>query len=182
MKTNSFQTLTSTIKGEYGEHLVESILKAKGYNFATPSHNSAHLCDGFIYKMGQTFELKAFEIKTRPAFNLFDSQGLDLNKILAYNYVASIMPMLFFFIDENKGEILWSTYEKMNEETTQIEKNGKSVTYPNSVIMNKQGIRMYTTRTMNKLCNLLPEQIEAIRSLSKRNYAYTSTASARWWL
>lgn len=173
---NNFKDLKSTKKGTYGENIIYPIIKAKGWGMFTPNENDniAHLVDGFIFKMNPNFEFKAIEIKTRPKMNYYDAQGLDNNKIEAYNYLfARGIEIVFFFLDENNGNILTSSYTKMKEESTSLE-NNKTITYPNANILSKQKITLFSTRTMIRIGKLSIEQCNELKSLSNRSYNYTN--------
>jgi len=169
---NQFQQLLPTRKGELGEEIIYPFLKQKGWGKFVPVDDMPHPCDGFIFKMRPQFEFRAFEIKTRPKMVYYDGQGLDNHKIVTYDKLHAMgIEIIFFFIDENTRKIHASTYTKMKVETTNIE-NGKSITYPNTTILEKQKITLYNIRTMHDIGEISIEQANELKSLSNINEAY----------
>lgn len=171
---SNFKSLNTVKKGLMGESIIYPFLKAKGWGKFTPDEkeNIPHICDGFMYKMKPKFEFRAFEIKTRPKMFYYDSQGLDNNKIEAYDYLLGRgIDITFFFIDEITRKIHASKYSKMKIQSTNIE-NGKTITYPNSDILAKQKITMFNMRTMLEIGQISLEQQKELKSLSNMNESY----------
>lgn len=169
---NEFKQLKTTRKGQYGESLIKPILKAKGWHLYEPdkTDNTAHLVDFFGYKMKDKMELKAFEVKSRPAMLYYQATGIDNNKIEAYNFIHEQgIDLVFFFIDETSGNILTSNYKTMLTESIQQELL-KTIFYPNKDILKKQRITLFTTRTMKCIGKITKEQQDTLKSLTNSNY------------
>lgn len=171
-----FKNQKRTKKGELGETYVHPILRNKGWNVYTTSEDEdkAHPIDCFITKMTKdSVQTKAVEVKTRPELKMYTSQGLDNHKIIKYDILEKLMPVVIFFIDEDKGTISCCDYTYLKEPSTVFDKKaGKEVTYPNINILANQKITAYDATKLKFVANLTEEQKEALKALSNINPAY----------
>lgn len=172
---NNFRNLQSVKKGDIGEEIIHKFLTIRGWNVNSINHNNAvrpHECDGYMTKIENgKFLIKAFEIKTRPKLIKFDAQGLDINKVAKYDLIAEELELIFFFIDENDRTIRCSKYSKMNEVSVQQEQF-REIIYPNTSILSKQKIKLYTTNTMQIIGYITEEQQKILKEESRINLKY----------
>lgn len=171
-----FKSQKRTRKGELGETYVHPVLRNKGYNVYTTSEdeNMAHPIDCFITKMSKnSVIIKGVEIKTRPEMNYYTAQGLDNHKVIKYDELEKKMPLVIFFIDENKGTIHCADYTELKKPSNVLDpKQQKYIQYPNTNILAEQKITLYDATKLKFVGNITEEQKEALKALTKRNYEY----------
>lgn len=165
-----FKSLSSTVKGDFGEELVLDMLKRKGWNFLENPTNKAHFVDRIMYiKTDENKEFKGVEIKTKDEMKYYNATGVDLNKWADYNFLHDLgFEIVFFFV--GSGAVKYTTFEEMIKKID-VEENGKIISYPNFEICYKQKIVMISTTILKTFCLLNEAQNNELKKLTHSNYS-----------
>ena len=168
MKTD-FNDLKSTIKGNYGEHIIVPVLKAKGYTvYKVDEDNKPHTHDYYItrWRRGKLQQF-AVEVKTKSSLLYYDAIGIDNNKLEKYIEINKAVKLIFITIDDVTGTIEWSLLDTLLAPIEVFDTKKKQIiSYPNSDLLAKNKSTLVWKNNMKVLGLLKDNDIDNIRKLT----------------
>lgn len=110
----TFTDLKTTVKGDYGEHLVDIYLYNKGYQVFCPVLNKSHHVDRICLDSHGKVVCYT-EIKTKSKRKYYQDTGMDLADHYHYLQIQrdTGIPIVIYFVDEENGIIRGNYFNKL---------------------------------------------------------------------
>lgn len=175
LKNSEWESRTEVKKGNVGESCVKKFLEEKGFVCYQPTTDNAHAFDMLAIKNKQTAIIA--EVKSKELLNKWKATGFPQRNFLEYErfYKKYGIKIFMFFVDHKRGEI-YGNWLMENLEAPRVEDgiqfprveyfaNGKDKS-------KKIPTRLYHFNSMRPIAKLDETQIQELKALTQRSYAY----------
>jgi hypothetical protein len=146
-------------KGDFGEDIVNKILRDKGFVIYEPQKIGPHAFDRLAIKNKDSIIIA--ETKTKARLNSVPKTGFDKRSYDCYKKISLKhgLPVMIFFVDEMLGKVYGNFLHK-------LEKNMEHRIFRESPMV------LFNLSDMTFFYDLTKDQINYLKSKSCRSYAY----------
>lgn len=107
-----FMDRVESKKGEYGEKLVDAILKKQFSIYLSKNYDTSHPIDRLLVDK-RTLKIYGLDVKTKSARMYFPDTGIDTRHFKIYQELNEKIPVILVFVDEEKKEIYGNKLSKL---------------------------------------------------------------------
>lgn len=168
LKNSEWESRTEVKKGNVGESCVKKFLEEKGFVCYQPTTENAHAFDMLAIKNKQTAIIA--EVKTKELMLKWKATGFPQRNFLEYKrfYEKYGIKIFIFFVDHVQGAIYGNWLMECLEKPFEAE--GK--TFPCVQETWNPPTRLYHFNSMRPIAKLTETQIQELKALTQRSYAY----------